>query len=117
MLLTPNFAYTPKRERRCERGVAGSGRQRLGRSEGPLRRWQLRGTSKKPKVLFNVGVCERQLRHYARAADRLRQELAEGSAVLSPDEVVELSKVIAALEPFIGSVNMRSNEPGVKVLR
>ncbi|MFO0678325.1 MAG: PEGA domain-containing protein [Polyangiaceae bacterium] len=77
-----------------------------------LRAYEL---SKNPRVLFNVGVCERQLQHYARAAARFRQELSEGSGILTPDEVVELSKVIAQLEPFIGSVNVTSNEAGAKV--
>ncbi len=124
-LLAPNFAYAQSRGKTVREELPAAAVKDWDAAKALFEDGNFAGAltefvraydlSKNPRVLFNVGVCERQLRHYARAANRFRQELSEGSAVLSPDEVVELSKVIAALEPFIGSVNVRSNEQGAKV--
>lgn len=68
--------------------------------------------SKNPRVLYNVGVCEKNLRHYARAVTRFKQELAEGTGKLSPEEMQNVKDAIAALETFVSTVEVTANEPG-----
>ena len=53
--------------------------------------------SKNPRVLYNVAVCEKNLRHYARAEGRFKQELAEGTGKLSPQEEQSVKEAITAL--------------------
>ncbi len=72
--------------------------------------------SRNPRVLFNVALCERNLNHYARAASRFRQELAEGQGKLSPQETQEIQTTLAALERFISTVEVTVSESDATVL-
>ena len=72
--------------------------------------------SKNPRVLYNVAVCEKNLRHYARAEIRFKQELAEGAGKLTPQDESDLKGAITALEPFVSTVEVTSNEPGATLL-
>ena len=54
--------------------------------------------SKNPRVLYNVGVCEKNLRHYAKATTRWKQMLAEGAGKISPQDEQDTKDAIAALE-------------------
>ena len=74
-----------------------------------LRAYEL---SKNPRVLYNVGVCEKNLRHYARAVARFKQEQAEGQGKLTPDEMQNVKDVISSLEQFVSAVEVTSNEAG-----
>jgi hypothetical protein len=68
--------------------------------------------SKNPRVLYNVAVCEKNLRHYARAESRFKQELAEGTGKLAPQEEQSVKEAIAALDPFVSTVQITANEAG-----
>ena len=68
--------------------------------------------SKNPRVLYNVAVCEKNLRHYARAEGRFKQELAEGTGKLSPQEEQSVKEAITALDPFVSTVTVTANEAG-----
>jgi hypothetical protein len=68
--------------------------------------------SKNPRVLYNVAVCEKNLRHYARAEVRFKQELAEGQGKLSPADEKSVKEAIAALDPFVSTVEVTANEAG-----
>lgn len=67
--------------------------------------------SKNPRVLFNVGICEKELHHYARAATRFEQELAEGEAQLTADEKAELKNAVDIVRRYVSTVAVSSNEP------
>ncbi len=66
--------------------------------------------SKNPRVLFNVGVCERNLQHYARAIAKFRQELAEGAGKLSPQDKSEITATIDALQRYVSTIEVTSSE-------
>jgi len=78
-----------------------------------MRAWEL---SRNPRVLFNVGVCDKNLRRYARAATVWRQQLETGSSQLSEDEIRATQGAIAAVEPFISSLTVRANVEGATLL-
>lgn len=78
-----------------------------------MRAWEL---SRNPRVLFNVGVCDKNLRRYARAATVWRQQLETGSSQLSEDEIRAAQGAIAAVEPFISSLTVRTNVEGATLL-
>jgi hypothetical protein len=68
--------------------------------------------SKNPRVLYNVAVCEKNLRHYARAEQYFKKELAEGTGKLSAQEEQSVKDAITALDPFVSTVEITANESG-----
>jgi hypothetical protein len=66
--------------------------------------------SHNPRVLYNVGVTEKLLTHYARAVDAWDKELHEGSGQLSSGEVQELKNAIAIVQQFVTLIDVTANE-------
>jgi hypothetical protein len=64
-----------------------------------------------PRVLYNVGVTEKLLTHYARAVDAWEKELTEGTGKLTPGEVQELKGAIAIVQQFVTLLDVTANEP------
>ena len=67
--------------------------------------------SHNPRVLYNVGVTEKLLTHYARAVDAWDLELREGTGQLAPNEVQELKNAIAIVQQFVTTMDVTANEP------
>jgi hypothetical protein len=65
-----------------------------------------------PRVLYNVGVTEKLLTHYARAVDAWERELKEGAAELTGPEVQEIRASIAIVQQFVTIIDVLANEPG-----
>ncbi len=84
-----------------------------GAAEAYKRAYEL---SNNPRVLFNEGVCHKNLSHYARALVIFRQALAEGAGKLSPDETKAIGAAIALLEGYTTTLTVTSNEDGATVL-
>jgi hypothetical protein len=72
--------------------------------------------SKNPRVLYNVAVCEKNLRHYARAEARFKQELTDGAGKISAQEENDVKGAIQALDPFVSTVEVTTNETGATLL-
>jgi hypothetical protein len=68
--------------------------------------------SHNPRVLFNLGVTEKLLTHYARAVDAWDKELHEGAGQLSPAETQELKNAIAIVQQFVTTITVTANEEG-----
>jgi len=68
--------------------------------------------SKNPRVLYNVGVTEKLLTHYARAVDAWDKELREGAKILTPAETFELKNAIAIVQRFVTTIEVSANEAG-----
>ena len=68
--------------------------------------------SHNPRVLFNLGVTEKLLTHYARAVDAWDKELREGSGQLTPAELQELKNAIAIVQQFVTTIEVSANEDG-----
>jgi hypothetical protein len=66
------------------------------------------------RLLWNIAACFKNMRHYARALDALRQYVATGEK-LSPQELQDARDVIGAIEPFTTSVTFRVNEPDAEL--
>jgi hypothetical protein len=64
-----------------------------------------------PRVLYNVGVTEKLLTHYARAVDAWEKELKEGAAELNPAEVQEIRSSIAVVQQFVTIIDVLATEP------
>ena len=62
------------------------------------------------RVLFNVGVTEKLLTHYARAVDAWDKEQSEGAGQLGPAELQELKNAIAIVQQFVTTIDVTANE-------
>jgi hypothetical protein len=71
--------------------------------------------SKNPRVLFNVGVAEKELGRYAAALANFKRELTEGKGQLTPDEEREVTQVIAGLEKFVAQLTIDVNEKDAEI--
>jgi hypothetical protein len=78
-----------------------------------LRAYEL---SKNPRVLFNVGVCDKSLRRYARAAATWKRELHEGGNSLTDDDRAKVEAAIQKVEEFVSTARIESTEAGATVL-
>lgn len=67
--------------------------------------------SQNPRVLYNVGVVEKLLTHYARAVAAWNRELTEGAGKLTPSETVELKNAIGIVQQFVTAIDVTANEP------
>jgi len=68
--------------------------------------------SHNPRVLFNVGVCEKNLGHYLRASAAFRKELAEADKNVPAAELAAIHSALGTLEPLISTLVVATNEPG-----
>jgi hypothetical protein len=62
------------------------------------------------RVLFNVGVTEKLLTHYARAVDAWEKEQNDGAGQLTPSELQELKNAIAIVQQFVTTIEVTANE-------
>src|SRR5215472_12710899 len=68
--------------------------------------------SQNPRVLYNVGIVEKLLTHYARAVGAWEKELSEGVGKLTPAEIAELKNAIAIVQQFVTTIDVTATEPG-----
>ncbi len=66
--------------------------------------------SQNPRVLYNVGVVEKLLTHYARAVAAWNRELTEGAGKLTPAETTELKNAIGIVQQFVTTIDVTANE-------
>lgn len=71
--------------------------------------------SKNPRVLYNIAVCEKNLKHFMRASEILRRALAE-RAHLPKADVDAIEAALLTLDPFISKLEVVANEPGATLL-
>jgi len=72
-------------------------------------------TSHDARLLWNIAACEKQLRHYAKMSSLLEQYLREGSTLISETERSNAQTVLETLQPFVGRLELKVNEPDATV--
>jgi hypothetical protein len=68
-----------------------------------------------PRLLWNVAVCQKDLRHYARAAATLGRYLAEGGERLSPSDRHDAQELARAIAPFTVPTTIQVSEPDAQI--
>jgi hypothetical protein len=58
--------------------------------------------SKDPRLVFDMGICEKELHHYARMAELLRRYEEEAGASLSDEDRQRADEALAAVPKYIG---------------
>ncbi len=66
--------------------------------------------SKEPRVLYNVAVCQKNLRHYAKAIHAFKHELDAASTKLTPKDTKEIQDAINLLNEYVSTLDIKSNE-------
>lgn len=69
-----------------------------------------------PRLLWNMAVCEKEVRHYARAATLVSRYLNEGGKVLTTEQRRNATDVQAALRAFYSQVELTGAPQGATVL-
>lgn len=72
--------------------------------------------SKEPRVLYNIAVCDKAVRRYARALDELRRSLSEGEGKLPAAYVRTANDTIATLEPYVSKLEVVTSPDGAMIL-
>lgn len=72
--------------------------------------------SHNPRVLFNVGVCDKNVARYARAVAVWNRQLQEGTTALSAEEAQTTRAAIEAVQQFVSTVQVTANVEGATLL-
>ena len=68
-----------------------------------------------PRLLWNVAVCQKDLRHYAKAAATLGRYLTEGGDALSPSDRHDAQELARAIAPFTVPTTIQVSEPDAQI--
>lgn len=71
--------------------------------------------SKDDRLLWNIAVCEKNLRHYARVLTILDQYLALSSDLLTDKDRSDAAALQEAVKGFVSKITFKVNEPGADV--
>ncbi len=69
------------------------------------------GQSKNPRVLFNIGVCQKNLKRYAQAISTWEKQLAFRDKLIQAD-IRKLERAIGTLRQFVSTLELDVDEPG-----
>jgi hypothetical protein len=71
--------------------------------------------SKDPRLLFNMAVCARSMKSYARMQSLLVRYAREGDATMSADDRADVANALAAIRNLVGNVKLDVTEEGAAV--
>ena len=72
--------------------------------------------SKDPRILWNMALCEQQLRHYAESTRLFRRYLAEGAAVVTDKDREDANKKITEMEPFTATLHFVVDQTDAEIV-
>ncbi|MFO0663393.1 MAG: PEGA domain-containing protein [Polyangiaceae bacterium] len=72
--------------------------------------------SKDARLLWNIAVCEKAQRHYAKVQELVLRYVAEGQTVISTAERHDADDLLKTVEPLVVSLTVTSDPPGAKVV-
>lgn len=68
-----------------------------------------------PRLLWNLAVCEKALRRYAKALPLVKQYLEKAGSRLSAVERQEATDFLATIEGFVGPVRVESDQASARI--
>jgi hypothetical protein len=118
---TPRAPVAPLSEslRGDARGAYESGKLLLTNHDfaGALTKFQQAySLSSDPRLLYNMAICEKELRHYARMQALLQQYENDSGAALSSETRTAVDEALAAIRPLVGKIQVTATEDGAAVL-
>jgi hypothetical protein len=71
--------------------------------------------SKDPRLLFNMAICARNLKEYARMQGLLTRYEREAAAKMSADERANVEAALSAIRNLVGTVRVTASQEGASV--
>jgi hypothetical protein len=68
-----------------------------------------------PRLLWDVAVCDKSLRHYARTLSTLGRYLTEGGDLLTPGDRRDAQDLSRAISPFTSAQTLNVSEDGAQI--
>lgn len=122
----PSRAPAPKPTRRVRDGLSGEALAAFDRASTLFEDGDFRGARAEferaydlgadPRILYNVAVCDKNLRKYTRAIDNLERSLREGGKKLPAEYVSRTKETILALAPYVSKLVVTADQEGATVL-
>lgn len=72
-------------------------------------------TSKDPRLLWNMAVCEKNQRHYYRVQTLANQYLVDGKGILTAEQQTQAEELLVAIKSFVASMKVTANEDGATI--
>jgi hypothetical protein len=76
---------------------------------------QAYAASHDPRLLFNMAICDRDLRAYARMQRLLLRYMAEAGDALAAEERADIDAALSAIHALVGTVKLAVSEAGADV--
>jgi hypothetical protein len=67
------------------------------------------------RLLWNIGSCELNLKHYVRVLRLIERYLHEGGSRISDEQRAEAEAMLRKIRPLVSEVRLTVNEPGASV--
>jgi hypothetical protein len=67
------------------------------------------------RLLWNIAVCEKNLRRYSRMLRTIRRYQTEAAPLLSADERAQAAEIIKTVETFVSALKLTSTEAGADI--
>jgi hypothetical protein len=68
-----------------------------------------------PRLLYDMAICEKNLKHYARMQTLLQRYSKDEGSALTGEEKQIVDDALAATKNLVGAVHLEVNEPGASV--
>lgn len=71
--------------------------------------------SKDPRILWNVAICQKELRKYTKMQSTIRRMLNEGGALLTDQDKKDAADIVQAAQAFISPLRIEVSENGADI--
>lgn len=71
--------------------------------------------SSDPRLLFNIAVCQKNLRKYSKMLATVRRYLEDGAAILSSDDKEQAQDIVKTVEAFVSELKLTVDEKDADV--
>jgi hypothetical protein len=71
--------------------------------------------SSDPRLLWNVAICQKELRRYTKMLATIRKLLADGGPLLTEQDKQDAAEIVKTVEAFVSPLKLTVNEPGASV--
>ncbi len=71
--------------------------------------------SSDPRLLFNIAVCQKNLRKYSKMLATIRRYLEDGAAILSSDDKAQAQDIVKTVEAFVSELKLTVDEGDAEV--
>ncbi len=71
--------------------------------------------SKEPRLLWNIAVCEKNLRKYTRMLTAIQRYRKEAATMLTPEDLANADELVKTVKTFVSEVKLTATEAGADV--